>query len=44
MILTAGCDYYVCLTEVSEEGVLKKFKHKNMVTSVEFLKTVSFYI
>jgi len=41
ILLTAGCDNYVCLTDVLEDGLMKKFKHKNMVTGVEFLKSVS---
>lgn len=41
LLLSAGCDNYVCLIDIVEEGQLKRFKHKNMVTGIAFLKSTN---
>ena len=38
-ILTASCDNYACLIDILEEDVIRKYKHKSIVTSVCFLES-----
>lgn len=40
-ILSAGCDNVVCLVDIIDEGLIRTYEHKGIVTGVAFLESVS---